>query len=143
MSDFLMTLDGDPGLPPCSPVVDADGDLHCPICGRDDLDQWADDGEADLADWWTCNADRGGCGSHGALVLASDPTRTQNGLAVGSTITRRYFVARFDVTGLSQGEIDRLAGEVVCQGERSKPMDDDDPGHPDVRVETEIVEVPS
>jgi len=53
----------------------------CPICGCGLTSQWADDGEADLADWFACD-EPDGCGATGALVRADDITRTQNGIAV-------------------------------------------------------------
>jgi hypothetical protein len=62
------------------PDVTERGDLRCPVCGHDDLSLWAEDGEADLADWWDCQKYGGGCGADGALVQADDPTKTQNGM---------------------------------------------------------------
>ena len=46
---------------------------------------------------------------------------------------RRLLVAAFDVTGLSDEEIDSLTGEVACQAEASD-------GHPDVPIEIGIRE---
>lgn len=59
-----------------------EGDVLCPKCGHDDVAMWADDGEADAADWWKCETFSGGCGADGAVVSAATPTRTQNGLPV-------------------------------------------------------------
>lgn len=65
------------------PVVNRHGDLICPCCGNDDLSLWADDGEADLADWWECPTwDGRGCGASGALVKTKKIMETQNGLEV-------------------------------------------------------------
>ena len=47
---------------------------HCPSCGATDVGAWADDGEADLADWWEC----GRCGADGAVIRPDG--LTQNGL---------------------------------------------------------------
>ena len=58
------------------------GFIVCPSCGHDDVAMWADDGEADLADWWQCEKFSGGCGSTGAVVYAGDTSRTLNGCAV-------------------------------------------------------------
>lgn len=44
-------------------------------------------------------------------------------------MTRRILTVRFDVTGLSPGQIDALAFEASVQGEAS---DNIEPGHPDV-----------
>lgn len=55
---------------------------------------------------------------------------------------KKQLVVTYDVTGLSEAEIDALTGEAVVQAERSKsPFGD---GHPDVPVTSEIVtsEVP-
>jgi len=72
------------GLKVTFPVTNRHGDLLCPACGHDDLSQWADDGEADLADWWECQHYGGGCGATGALVQAKKIGLTQNGLKVTS-----------------------------------------------------------
>lgn len=64
------------------PVLNRHGDLRCPACRHDDIAVWADDGEADLGDWWDCQTSMGGCGAEGALVRAKDIFKTQNGLAV-------------------------------------------------------------
>lgn len=52
---------------------------------------------------------------------------------------RRILAARFDVTGLSQKQLECLMGEVEAQAEASDP-DDDSPGHPDVKVHLEVTE---
>ena len=59
-----------------------DGDVLCPCCGHDDVGLWADDGEADDADWFQCEKFSGGCGASGAVCLSSNLTRTLNGVAV-------------------------------------------------------------
>lgn len=48
----------------------------CPVCGNDDLGAWADDGEADLADWWDCT----NCGTYGAFLHPMLSHVTQNGI---------------------------------------------------------------
>ena len=63
------------------PSFNKEGDLNCPCCGHDDVAMWADDGEADLADWWQCETFTGGCGSTGA-VMQLNKRLTQNGLEV-------------------------------------------------------------
>lgn len=75
---FLVTVDGR-GEPPAEPQL-LDGKwLACASCGLDDeMTMWADDGEADLADWWECLR----CNVRGALVRADDPTLTQNGVSL-------------------------------------------------------------
>lgn len=62
--------------------LDADGNVLCPMCGHNDVAMWADDGESDAADWWECETFSGGCGTDGAVCLASNVTRTQNGEGV-------------------------------------------------------------
>lgn len=57
------------------PRTNAEGDLLCPICSTPIESQWADDGEASLADWWECSADKH---HHGGLVKTEDIDRTQN-----------------------------------------------------------------
>jgi hypothetical protein len=57
--------------------------IHCPSCGHWDVAMWADDGEADLADWWKCETFSGGCGATGAVVSDPDHSVTQNGKKVG------------------------------------------------------------
>lgn len=80
--EFLITRHGQEGT--LVPTF-ADGAwLRCPACGNDDLGQWANDGEADLADWWDCR-----CGAHGALVQVARPDRTLNGLPATSTADAR------------------------------------------------------
>lgn len=64
------------------PILDRHGDLLCPVCRHGDLSLCADDGEADLADWWECQTYNGGCGASGALVQVKDNDKTQNGLSV-------------------------------------------------------------
>jgi hypothetical protein len=58
-------------------VTIEDSIAPCPLCGNDDLDAWANDGEADAADWWECRR----CGHSGAF-LHTDPSKntTPNGL---------------------------------------------------------------
>lgn len=51
--------------------------IHCPACGSDDVGQWADDGEADSADYWECED----CHAHGAM-LGDDGIVTPNGITV-------------------------------------------------------------
>lgn len=70
------------GLKVTIPVLNRHGDLKCPACGHDDISLWADDGEADLADWWDCQTSMGGCGAEGALVQAKAINLTQNGCTV-------------------------------------------------------------
>lgn len=53
----------------------------CPACRVHVIGMWADDGEADLADWWECEKSMGGCGAHGAVMLRGAKI-TQNGLPV-------------------------------------------------------------
>jgi hypothetical protein len=38
-------------------------DDRCPVCGSDDIQQWADDGESPNADWWECS-----CGASGGVA---------------------------------------------------------------------------
>ena len=57
-------------------------DSLCPACGHWDVSGWADDGEADLADYWECQSHTGGCGRTGEIVFVADPTKTQNGLPI-------------------------------------------------------------
>ena len=64
-----------------TPELDAHGEFACPVCGHDDVGMWADDGEADLADWWQCEKFSGGCGANGA-VMQTTARLTQNGLPV-------------------------------------------------------------
>lgn len=52
----------------------------CPWCGRVLDGSWADDGEADLADWFDCSEQHGGCGAVGSFVRADDTGVTQNGI---------------------------------------------------------------
>ena len=59
-----------------------EGDVLCPACGHDDVAMWADDGEADDADWFHCETFSGGCGANGAVCLTSNLTRTLNGVEV-------------------------------------------------------------
>ena len=57
--------------------------------------------------------------------------------------TRKILVVEFDVTGLTDKQIDALKLEVVVQGEAADPYDDkdEDGGHPDVAViTTKVVE---
>ena len=58
-------------------VTVEDSNAPCPTCGDSDLNAWADDGEADSADWWECVS----CGCSGAF-LHTDPSKstTPNGL---------------------------------------------------------------
>jgi hypothetical protein len=85
LHDFLVQVEATGEVFP--PAVDDRGDLHCPVCDQVlTMSQWADDGEADLADWWDCQTYGGGCGAKGALVVASDPTLTQNGLPVAGEV---------------------------------------------------------
>jgi len=58
------------------------GDPLCPVCQHDDVAMWADDGEADLADWFACQKHSGGCGVNGAVVYMADITKTLNGITV-------------------------------------------------------------
>lgn len=51
--------------------------LRCPVCGNDDIQMWADDGESNNADWWECE-----CGADGAVPDPADPTKTQNGITI-------------------------------------------------------------
>ena len=54
---------------------------------------------------------------------------------------RKLLIVAYDVTGFTQAEVSKLEVEAVVQGERSKPFDDDDSGHPDVRqLDSEVVE---
>lgn len=62
------------------PTLTPTGDLCCPICFNDDLSVWADDGEAELADWFDCQISMGGCGTTGALVQPSNVDVTLNGV---------------------------------------------------------------
>ena len=55
---------------------------RCPACGSERLQSWADDGEADLADWWECSQ----CGEGGAVLDDTDPARTQNGILLATTL---------------------------------------------------------
>jgi hypothetical protein len=48
---------------------------------------------------------------------------------------KRYLVARYDVTGLMEEEVEVLAGQVEAQAE-STDADDFQPGHPDVPVKS-------
>lgn len=53
---------------------------------------------------------------------------------------KKYLVFRFDVTGLSEDQIDALSGEVQAQAESSPPSynsesDTEQGGHPSVRVD--------
>jgi hypothetical protein len=57
------------------------GDPVCPACGHY-IAMWADDGEANDADWWECEPFDGGCGRKGAVVWAADLRRTLNGVEV-------------------------------------------------------------
>lgn len=75
-STFLMRVL--PDGPTSEPKVTEKGDLICPACGNDDLGVWADDGEADLGDWFKCDD----CGVDGALVRVDDVDTTQNGKEV-------------------------------------------------------------
>jgi hypothetical protein len=72
-------LRGPVNFVPTDDHLSPEGDLRCPVCGSERT-QWADDGEADLADWWECMNPN--CGCEGALLSATDATQTQNGLAV-------------------------------------------------------------
>jgi len=53
--------------------------LVCPHCGNDDIGMWADDGEADDADYMDCHQ----CGIECELVRRDDHTLTVNGIKVG------------------------------------------------------------
>jgi hypothetical protein len=61
---------------------DEKGVIPCPVCSHWDVAMWADDGEADLADWWKCETFSGGCGATGAVVMDPDHSVTQNGKKV-------------------------------------------------------------
>ena len=58
------------------PTIDSNDFTVCPHCGNEDIGMWADDGEADLADWMDCHQ----CGLEAALVKRDDIDHTQNGL---------------------------------------------------------------
>jgi hypothetical protein len=60
--------------PPLPSKVSPSG-FACPNCKREDVSSWADDGEADLADYWQCED----CATEGEVVLPDGRT-TQNGL---------------------------------------------------------------
>jgi len=71
---FALTVYGDEGT--VAPKLTDDRlAFHCPKCDDDDVHAWAEDGEADLADYWECDK----CDNSGALVLVDDATKTQNG----------------------------------------------------------------
>lgn len=72
MSAVVLLHEGEPH--------EIDGEPVCPACGSDDTAMWADDGESWAADWWSCED----CDAFGAVVLADDLTRTQNGCEVGT-----------------------------------------------------------
>jgi hypothetical protein len=52
----------------------------------------------------------------------------------------RVLTVRYDVSGLSDGEVGVLAGEAEAQADRSKSSFDDDPGHPSVSCTVELSE---
>jgi predicted RNA-binding Zn-ribbon protein involved in translation (DUF1610 family) len=52
--------------------------LICPHCGNDDIGMWADDGEADDADYMDCHQ----CGIECELVRRDDHALTVNGIKV-------------------------------------------------------------
>ena len=76
---FRLQVEGEPQQYSHFPRETEDGDLLCPVCKHADVSTWADDGEADFADWWQCEAFSGGCGAHGA-VRQSRARLTLNGL---------------------------------------------------------------
>jgi hypothetical protein len=74
---MLVTQHGQCVLHAVMLVTIVDALAPCPTCGNEDVDAWADDGEADEADWWECKR----CGCSGAF-LHTDPSKltTPNGL---------------------------------------------------------------
>lgn len=62
----------------------------------------------------------------------------ESNVAGPSKPVRRVLVVRYDVTGLTDEEIGQLELEAVVQGE-SSDSDEDNPGHPDVPVTSEII----
>ena len=56
----------------------------CPFCGEEIEDQWADDGESDLADWQRCD-----CGYEGALVDTTQTALTLNGVDTTPHLDRK------------------------------------------------------
>jgi hypothetical protein len=67
---MLITRHGQCDLHAVMLVTVIDALAPCPACGNDDVDAWADDGEADEADWWECKR----CGCSGAF-LHTDPSK--------------------------------------------------------------------
>lgn len=50
--------------------------FSCPRCGYEEIEGWAEDGEASLADWWECRH----CKAAGAYLHEKLPGVTQNGV---------------------------------------------------------------
>lgn len=66
------------------PTIVLDGRFYltmCPCCGKEIESAWAEDGEADDADWWECVH----CNHDGAFVQVNLPTVTLNGIPVPSS----------------------------------------------------------
>lgn len=80
--------------------------LVCPVCnGSVDGNQWAHDGEADLADWFHCPQ----CNTDGGLVQFAWPNLTQNGLLFDLEVkARQKFVTPAQAKALASliGETD-------------------------------------
>ncbi len=70
------------------PRFNPDGDMICPICKHDEVSTWADDGEADLADWWQCEKFSGGCGAHGALMQAVTRRAGEKQILIQSSVRK-------------------------------------------------------
>lgn len=65
----------------------------CPACGHRGVSMWAEDGEADLADYWQCVPGLGGCGASGAILKEGSTTLTQNGIPVGAYVVVQDLLA--------------------------------------------------
>lgn len=105
--DYLVrTSDGKIHVPTVQDVVvDTESGYHvrvlvCPVCKAEIESSWADDGDADRADYWECCVT--GCEVRGELVQKSDPTRTQNGVPVVQSDDRRLAMRDVDGDGFME-----------------------------------------